>query len=167
MRDLQPWIDYQDMLNQYVRCGYLEMSPSKNEAYITEAAFFTLFGVFADRDYTNNIAAAVRAWRKARLVVHVIRMYALILDTHSDAYNAYIEASRKLRDSRMPIPETAVGQTRDSIRRFGEGANMDFALHIVDDVSPHDLHLTLFITTKRRWWCPWQKDEHIEVIPYI
>lgn len=42
MKDLQPMLDYFDMLMTYEQKGFLEVIPDKHEAYITRAAFFTL-----------------------------------------------------------------------------------------------------------------------------
>ena len=40
--DLQPWLDYFEMLHTYEQKGFLEVFPEKHEAYITEPALFTL-----------------------------------------------------------------------------------------------------------------------------
>ena len=36
--DLQPWLDYFDLLGTYERKGFLEVMPNKHEAYITQPA---------------------------------------------------------------------------------------------------------------------------------
>lgn len=41
-KDLQPWIDYFKLLQEYETKGYLEVLPDKNEAYITRAAFYVI-----------------------------------------------------------------------------------------------------------------------------
>lgn len=42
--NLQPWLDYFKMLQKYESNGYLEVSVNKGEAYITQAALYTLAG---------------------------------------------------------------------------------------------------------------------------
>jgi len=42
--DLQPWLDYFDMLRTYEQKGYLEVMPDKHEAYVTHPTIFTLAG---------------------------------------------------------------------------------------------------------------------------
>lgn len=41
-KDLQPWLDYFEMLRTYEDKGYLEVKPSEHEAYITRPALLTL-----------------------------------------------------------------------------------------------------------------------------
>lgn len=41
-----------------------------------------------------------------------------------------------------------------------------FAIHVVEEETPHDLLFTLLLTQKRRWFSPWRKSENIEVIVY-
>jgi hypothetical protein len=40
--NLQPWLDYFKVLQKYESNGYLEVSVNKGEAYITQAALYTL-----------------------------------------------------------------------------------------------------------------------------
>ena len=42
--DLQPWLDYFEMLRTYIDKGFLEVMPDKHEAYITLPAILTLAG---------------------------------------------------------------------------------------------------------------------------
>ena len=41
-QNLQPWLDYFDMLRTYVGKGYLEVKPDDHEAYITMPALLAL-----------------------------------------------------------------------------------------------------------------------------
>lgn len=41
-KNLQPWIDYFQMLRTYEEKSYLEIQPEKHEAYVTRAALLTL-----------------------------------------------------------------------------------------------------------------------------
>lgn len=79
-RNLQPWLDYFAMLQEYERNGYLEIgrhdkgtgSTVTNEAYITRAALMTLAGVVTD----EGDAAAHRLMKETPKVVRRIRTYA-------------------------------------------------------------------------------------------
>lgn len=42
--NLQPWLEYFELLQEYERNEYLEVSVNKGEAYITQAALYTLSG---------------------------------------------------------------------------------------------------------------------------
>lgn len=55
-RDVQPWLDYFEMLQTYEKCGYLQTEPEKNEAYVTQPALYTLAGVdFSTRELGYDI----------------------------------------------------------------------------------------------------------------
>ncbi len=41
-KDLQPWLDYFDMLHTYEENGFLLMKPDEHEAYVTQPALYTL-----------------------------------------------------------------------------------------------------------------------------
>ena len=41
-RNLQPWLEYFEMLRTYEQKGFLEVLPDKHEAYVTRAALHTL-----------------------------------------------------------------------------------------------------------------------------
>ncbi len=47
--NLQPWLDYFSMLQDYGRKGLLEVSINKHEAYITQAALHSLSGGIKSR----------------------------------------------------------------------------------------------------------------------
>ena len=47
-RDLQPWLDYFDMLRTYEQKGFLEVKADKHEAYVTRAALLTLAAIAPD-----------------------------------------------------------------------------------------------------------------------
>lgn len=42
--NLQPWLEYFEMLQEYERNGYLEVRVNEGDAYITKAALYTLAG---------------------------------------------------------------------------------------------------------------------------
>ena len=41
-RNLQPWLDYFDMLQVYEETGFLEVQPDKRDAYVTQPALHAL-----------------------------------------------------------------------------------------------------------------------------
>lgn len=41
-KDLQPWLDYFDMLAKHISAGFLEVNPTRHEAYITQPALYAL-----------------------------------------------------------------------------------------------------------------------------
>lgn len=41
-QDLQPWLDYFEMLHTYEEKGFLLMKPAEHEAYVTQPALYTL-----------------------------------------------------------------------------------------------------------------------------
>lgn len=41
-KDLQPWLDYFDMLRTYEEKGFLLIKPTEHEAYVTQPAVYTL-----------------------------------------------------------------------------------------------------------------------------
>ena len=42
--NLQPWLDYFEMLHAYEQNGYLQMEAEKHEAYVTQSSLHTLSG---------------------------------------------------------------------------------------------------------------------------
>ena len=40
--NLQPWLDYFDMLHTYEESGFLQMEPEKHEAYVTQPALHAM-----------------------------------------------------------------------------------------------------------------------------
>lgn len=75
--NLQPWLDYFDLLRSYELNGYLEILPDKGEAYITQAAFFTLTGYDDDADLVNNNTDdAIRRLRTCTTLLRRLRAYA-------------------------------------------------------------------------------------------
>lgn len=65
--NLQPWLDYFEMLQEYERNGYLEVSLNKGEAYITQAALCTLSGT--DKDRYQMARGIIKAARHIRAYV--------------------------------------------------------------------------------------------------
>lgn len=66
-KNLQPWLDYFKVLQQYQEKGFLEVKPKEHEAYITRAALYTLAG----GDVNDNI----KLLQEVAKVVRHIRTY--------------------------------------------------------------------------------------------
>lgn len=67
--NLQPWLDYFEMLQEYERNGYLEVSLNKGEAYITQAALCTLISAGDNPSSYRLAKGAVAATRRIRAYV--------------------------------------------------------------------------------------------------
>ena len=120
--NLQPWLDYFKMLQQYEAKGFLEIKPQENEAYITRAALLTLAGIDAE----DVQSAAVSPQPEA------------LADTLS-RLRAYAGWKAAAAD-----PSTISHQP--------SYISAPFATHIVKEDYPHDLLLTLLLQQKRTWY---------------
>lgn len=83
-KDLQPWLDYFELLRTYERKTLLEVMPDKHEAYITHAALFTLSGSEKPNDQTiraiPSTVKRIRAyagWRSQHGGDYLSRPFAL------------------------------------------------------------------------------------------
>lgn len=167
-KDLQPWLDYFDMLRTYKRKGFLEIPEQRaqsgtrsdsdesqqcstenqaqldrHEAYITRAALFTLTEYDDVESLTERSADAMtRRTRSVTDAVNRIRIYA-----------AYVRQWKNVKDGKLSEAYADV--------------DSPFALHVVKEDEPHDLLYTLFFTRKRTWRSLWlTKCDHIEIISY-
>lgn len=76
VRNLQPWLDYFEMLHTYEYKGYIELSKEGGEAFVTEAALMTLSN--ADRpEFDNPKLEAVRRVRAYKDVARRIHAYTV------------------------------------------------------------------------------------------
>ena len=76
-KNLQPWIDYFQMLQEYEKKGFLEMKPEKGEAYVTRAALLTLTGAWSDTGgFPGQRKAETLLLRKLPVVIRRVRAYA-------------------------------------------------------------------------------------------
>lgn len=73
--NLQPWLDYFELLRTYQQKGFLEMHPDKGEAYITEAALYTLGpdSVTRLRAYAGFLSQEGAAYLERPFAVNVVR----------------------------------------------------------------------------------------------
>lgn len=135
--DLQPWLDYFDGLQRLVRNGYLEMHPKEHEAYITRAAFLTIT--------TDEDGIVKRKKPKSlREATNMVRNLNLMKDTvgYIRIYAGYLS------------------------QEGCDYTTKPFALHIVEEDTPHNMLNTMLLRNCRRWWKPWRKQEKMEIINY-
>lgn len=83
-KDLQPWLDYFEMLQTYERKGFLEVIPDKNEAYIVRSALYSLSGTGSTLDElarsvpdTLRRIRAYAGWKGLQGDDYVLRPFAL------------------------------------------------------------------------------------------
>ena len=146
-KNLQPWLDYFEVLHSYEQNGLLEVLPEKHEAYVTLPALLTISG-FGDANGTKGRGAgrSFRApvapadlpfreiWRLGKVLKSAIRSIRTYAGWKSQHGGGYLDHS--------------------------------FAVHVVKDKEPHDLIYTYLITSRRRWWKLWMWHDSIEVIQY-
>ena len=150
--NLQPWLDYFKMLQQYEQKGFLEVKPQEHEAYITRAALLTLAGI----DVQDVQSAAISSQPEALAdTLSRLRTYA--------AYRwAPAVGQQHPVDINDPDAEIPVIPIEELTVYFSQ----PFATHIVKEDYPHDLLLTLLLQQKRSWRTAWRTVDTIEVIDY-
>lgn len=150
-KDLQPWLDYFEMLKTYVDKGFLEVFADKHEAYITRAAWLTL----SDSGSPELAAQGIFGY---------IRYKAAASEGLKD-YDAAMHVNLEGPASDKPVWQTLEIQKRaDAITKRLKG--MSFAIHVVAEEYPHDLFCTILLSRCRVWWKLFAKTERIEVITY-
>ena len=150
--NLQPWLDYFKMLQQYEAKGFLEVKPQEHEAYITSAALLTLVGIDAE----NVQSAAISSQPKA------------LADTLSRlrAYAAYRWAPAVGQQHPVDINDPDAEIPVIPIEELTAYFSQPFAVHVVKEDYPHDLLLTLLLQQKRSWRTAWRTVDTIEAIDY-
>ena len=96
-KNLQPWLDYFQMLLNYEEKGLLNVDTKKNEAYVTLAALYTL----AECKVVENPSRyqrMVNAMRILRLVRH-LRTYAAWKSTVGKEYLSYLFSLNVVKDN--------------------------------------------------------------------
>jgi len=148
--NLQPWLDYFKMLQQYEQKGFLQMNPKEHEAYVTRAALLTLAGI----DTEDVQSAAILSQPKA------------LADTLSRlrAYAAYRWAPAVGQQHPVDINDPDAEIPVIPIEELTAYFSQPFAVHIVKEDYPHDLLLTLLLQQKRTWYG--RAKDVIEVIDY-
>lgn len=150
--NLQPLIEYFNVLKTYEKKGFLETDPGKHMAYITRAALFTLTDIPPIRAGEGVIAGI-----KILNTVRYICAYVDCLTANTIGFSTF--DPNKVYDpeaSLLPIPAKQLKSVRSK----------DFALHVVTEDASHDLLYTLLLTRRRRWWWPFYKKENIYIINY-
>lgn len=150
--NLQPWLDYFKMLQQYEQKGFLQMNPAEHEAYITRAALLTLANIDA-----VDIQPVTSSLSDEKLIdlISILRAYA--------AYRwAPAVGQQHPADMNDPDAEIPVIPIEELTAYFSQ----PFAAHIVKEDYPHDLLLTLLLQQKHSWRTAWRTVDTIEVIDY-
>lgn len=150
--NLQPWLDYFKMLQQYEAKGFLQMNPKEHEAYVTRAALLTL----ADIDAEDVQSAAISSQPKA-LADTLSRLRAYAAYRSAPAVGQQHPAD--MNDPAAPLPAIPEAELTAYL-------SQPFATHIVKEDYPHDLLLTLLLQQKRSWRTAWRTVDTIEVIDY-
>lgn len=149
--NLQPWLDYFKMLQQYEAKGFLEVKPQEHEAYITRAALLTLSPTPALPEGEGDAANG----KALHDTVTRIRAYA--------AWRAAPAVGQQhpadMNDPEAPLPTIPEAELTAYF-------SQPFAVHIVKEDYPHDLLLTLLLQQKRSWRTAWRTVDAIEVIDY-
>ena len=77
------------------------------------------------------------------------------------------DPQQKIMSGRLPETVRCIAICAALLSQKGAGyMEHAFAIHVVEEETPHDLLFTLLITQKRLWFSPWRKSENIEVIVY-
>lgn len=164
-QDLQPWLDYFKMLQQYETKGFLQMNPKEHEAYITRAAFCSLSpdpspGLSpdpspAERGGTAANDIPLRGGQRGADTLFNLRAYAAYRWAHSVGQQHPVDINDP--DAEIPIIP---------IEELTAYFSQPFAVHIVKENYPHDLLLTLLLQQKRSWRTAWRTVDTIEAIDY-
>ena len=149
-QDLQPWLDYFKMLQQYEAKGFLQMNPKEHEAYITRAALLTLAGIDAE-----DVQSAAVSPQPEALADTVSRLRAYAAYRWAPAVGQQHPVDINDPDAEIPVIP---------IEELTAYFSQPFAVHIVKEDYPHDLLLTLLLQQKRSWYG--RMKDVIEVIDY-
>jgi len=151
-QDLQPWLDYFKMLQQYEAKGFLQMNPKEHEAYITRAALLTLANIDA-----VDIQPVTSSLSDEKLIdlISILRAYAAYRWAPAVGQQHPVD----INDPDAEIPVIPIEELTAYL-------SQPFAVHIVKEDYPHDLLLTLLLQQKRSWRTAWQTVETIEAIDY-
>ena len=150
--NLQPWLDYFKMLQQYEAKGFLEVKPQEHEAYVTRAALLTLTGIDAE-----NVQSAAISSQPEALAATLSRLRAYAAYRWAPAVGQQHPVDINDPDAEIPVIP---------IEELTAYFSQPFAIHIVKEDYPHDLLLTLLLQQKRSWRTVWRTVDTIETIDY-
>ena len=150
--NLQPWLDYFKMLQQYEQKGFLQMNPKEHEAYVTRAALLTLANIDA-----VDIQPVTSSLSDEKLIdlISILRAYA----AYRSAPAVGQQHPADMNDPAAPLPAIPEAELTAYL-------SAPFAVHIVKEDYPHDLLLTLLLQQKRSWRTAWRTVDTIEAIDY-
>lgn len=80
-QNLQPWLDWFDVLRVYCEKGFLEVLPEKGEAYVTEPAFYTLADIRTPDDLKAEPGDMAKASDNLLEAVRRVKVYCDYLAT--------------------------------------------------------------------------------------
>ena len=149
-QDLQPWLDYFKMLQQYEAKGFLEIKPQEHEAYITRAALLTLANIDAEDVQSAAISSQPEALADT---LSRLRVYAAYRWAPAVGQQHPVD----MNDPASPLPAIPEAELMTYL-------SAPFAVHVVKEDYPHDLLLTLLLQQKRAWYG--RRKETIEAIDY-
>lgn len=150
--NLQPWLDYFKMLQQYEAKGFLEIKPQEHEAYITRAALLTLANIDA-----VDIQPVTSSLSDEKLIDLISILRACAAYRSAPAVGQQHPAD--INDPAAPLPAIPEAELTTYL-------SQPFAVHVVKEDYPHDLLLTLLLQQKRSWRTAWRTVDTIEVIDY-
>ena len=81
-KDLQPWLDYFEMLHSYESKGFLEVPADKHEAYVTHPALLTLAGC----DIKDGGYDTLKVLQSVKDTVLHLRTYAAFISQEGEEY---------------------------------------------------------------------------------
>ena len=145
--NIGPYIElFYDLYPSYVQSGYLEPHPEACEAYITDAALYTLV-----RSDDSEPSPGAVSGPTAEYLMHgrISRR----------TYTRMLVEARRIRGYCDFL------NTREGIKAEARQPGA-FALHVVESKQNHDLLYTILLTRKRWWWWPWATLERANVITY-
>lgn len=112
-KNLQPWLDYFEMLHTYEEKGFLQVEAEKHEAYVTEPALYTLAGCsFSAREKGMRIDAAHTMTQVGHLVRR-LRVYAAWRSQGASSYDSHAFAVHMVKpDEPHDLLHTIILTTR-------------------------------------------------------
>ena len=171
-KNLEPWLDYFDMLNTYVKAGYLEVFPSLAEAYITEPALMTLANVdditlliegMRRNGQQLPMAKANDIWKHIRTLAGRMHVYTEYLHQSELGYEDYKKNAKQVADY-PSTPQSVIEASENKKKIYN--VRETFALHVVETEYPHHLKYSIVRSSRRKWYWPFAKTSHYEIITY-
>lgn len=111
--NIQPFLEYFRVLQRYEQCGELEIRPDKHEAYIREAALYSLSPV-SDDALPDTVGAKEQLLQGVPDTVRRLRTYGAWYACEGEQYLTWPFAVHVVKDSypHAPICTIIMTQTR-------------------------------------------------------